>query len=102
MNNQERNTATVLDREDLNAGQSVRETHGQQAEPFLRAGENLREGMDHVGMKIGAVRDTVVGRTKDYWRTADNYVGRNPWIAVGVSAGFAFLAGMLIGRRRND
>jgi ElaB/YqjD/DUF883 family membrane-anchored ribosome-binding protein len=102
MNNQERNTATVLDREDTTPGQHVRDTPGELLEPMLRAGQDFKESLGQLGTRIGTVRDNVVGKTKDYWRTTDNYVARNPWVAVGVSAGVAFLAGMLIGRRRSD
>jgi len=102
MNNKDRNTTDTMDRTQTYAGEPLRDTLGQASEATARAAESVRESLGNLGQKIGGVRDSVVDKTKEYWRTTDGYVGRNPWVAVGVSAGVAFLAGLLIGRRRSD
>lgn len=100
MNNHDRNTTAVLDRTETYPGEPLGDTPGRAGEGMERAGERLKESLDNIGLKIGGVRDSVIDRTKDYWRTTNGFVGRNPWVAVGVSAGFAFLVGMFIGRRQ--
>ena len=102
MNNKDRNTADVLDRTQTYAGESLRDTFGQAGEATARAAESVKESLGNLGQKLGGVRDSVIDKSKEYWRNTDGYVGRNPWVAIGVSAGVAFLAGMLLGRRRND
>jgi ElaB/YqjD/DUF883 family membrane-anchored ribosome-binding protein len=102
MNNRDRNTTEVLEHTQTYTGEPLRETLGRPGDIAARAGESLKESLGGLGEKIGGVRDSVLDRTKEYWRTTDGYVGRNPWVAVGISAGVAFLAGLLVGRRRND
>ena len=102
MNTQERNQAPVLDRTATRPSQYIRETAGQLGETAARATEGLEESLDNIQTKIKGVRDSVIDKTKEYSRTTNNYVRKNPWTAMGISAGAAFLVGMLIGRRRND
>jgi ElaB/YqjD/DUF883 family membrane-anchored ribosome-binding protein len=56
-----------------------------------RAAGSLRELRDRI---IAAERE-VVGRA----RSADHYVQENPWRAIAMTGGFAFLVGRLFGRR---
>ena len=102
MNNQERNQPPVLDPVATRAGQYIRETAGQLGETAARASEGLGESLDKIEVRISDVRDSVIDKTKEYARATNRYVSKNPWIAIGISAGFALLAGMLIGRRRGD
>jgi len=100
MNNHDRNTTAVLDRAETYPGEPMLGTPDQLDEHQGRAGERLKESLSNIGVNIGGVRDSVMDKTKDYWRTTNGFVGRNPWVAVGISAGFAFLVGMFIGRRQ--
>jgi ElaB/YqjD/DUF883 family membrane-anchored ribosome-binding protein len=100
MNTIERNQPAEMERPSTRAGQRIRETAGQLGETAARAGEGLEKRLDNLEVKFNDVRASVVDKTKEYSRTANDYVRKNPWVAVGVSAGLAFLAGMLIGRRR--
>lgn len=102
MNTQERNQVPVIDRIAAGVGQQIRETAGQLRETAARAGEELEERLDNIEMKFDDVRDTVMDKAKEYSRTSNSYIRKNPWAAIGISAGFAFLVGMLIGRRRDD
>jgi len=102
MKTQERNHHGVLDRTLARAGQHIHETADQLGETATRASDRLEESFDDIRTKFNDVRDSVTGKTRTYAGTLNSYVGKNPWVAIGISAGFAFLAGMLIGRRRDD
>lgn len=43
------------------------------------------------------MRDAVYDRARSAGHAADDYVNRNPWQAIGVTAGIAAAAGLLIG-----
>lgn len=102
MNTQEQNHPQVLERVGTRAGQQIRETASQLGETAARATEGLEQGLNTIGTKFNGVRDSVVDKTKGYMKTTDDYVSKNPWVAVGISAGVAFIAGMLFGRKRNE
>jgi ElaB/YqjD/DUF883 family membrane-anchored ribosome-binding protein len=100
MNTQERNHQPALDRIATHAGQQIRETTNQLGKRAAQAAEELGKYLNAIEMKYNGVRDTVIDKTKKSTRTTNRYVGENPWVAIGISVGFAFVAGMLIGRRR--
>jgi ElaB/YqjD/DUF883 family membrane-anchored ribosome-binding protein len=102
MNSNKGNHEPVLEPTATRTGQRIRETAGRLGETAARASEGLEESLGNMKMKFNDVRGSVVDKAKEYSRTTNSYVGKNPWTAIGISAGFAFLAGMLIGRRRND
>jgi ElaB/YqjD/DUF883 family membrane-anchored ribosome-binding protein len=102
MKTQERTHPEMLDRIATRTAQHVRETAGEAVETAARAGEGLAESLDTIEMKFNDIRDSVVERTKEYSRATNTYVRRNPWVVIGISAGIAFLAGMVVGRRRGD
>jgi ElaB/YqjD/DUF883 family membrane-anchored ribosome-binding protein len=101
MNNQEQNQLPVADRLPTGIGEQIRQTAGRLGESAARASEKSAETLDNIGKKLDDVCDSVIDKTKEYSRATDSYVRKNPWVAVGISAGFAFLAGVLIGRRRD-
>jgi ElaB/YqjD/DUF883 family membrane-anchored ribosome-binding protein len=92
MNTQERNHVPVLDQLGTRAGELE--------ETVARASEGLEESLGHLETRVNEVCESVIDKTKAYSRTANSYVTKNPWAAIGISAGCAFLAGMLIGRRK--
>lgn len=102
MKTQERNHLSVLERIATLAGQHIRETAGQLGETAARTSEGLEERLDNIEMKFNEVRDSVIDKTKEYSRTTNSYVRKNPWAAVGISAGCAFLVGMFIGWRHDN
>ena len=77
----------------------VRATASQSAEKVAaaraRAQQALVELKPRIASAEAAVRDAA-GRAID---SADDYVQRNPWPAIGVAAGCGLLLGLLIGRR---
>jgi ElaB/YqjD/DUF883 family membrane-anchored ribosome-binding protein len=102
MNLKGQNPPPVLDQIATRAGQHIRGKADQLGEAAVRASEGLEESLGKIEMKFNDVRDSVIDKTKEYSRTTNSYVRKNPWVAIGISAGFAFLVGMLIGRRRDD
>lgn len=100
-NTKEQNHPPVMDRISMLAGQHIGETAEQIRETATQASEGLEESLDNIRMKFNDVRDTVTDTSKQYSRSVNDYVSKNPWVAIGISAGCAFLAGMLIGRRRD-
>ena len=101
MNTQERTHLPVADRLPTRTGEQIRETAGRLGETAARATEGLEESLENIEVKFNDVRGSVIDKTKEYARTTNSYVRKNPWVVIGISAGFAFLAGMLIGRRRD-
>jgi ElaB/YqjD/DUF883 family membrane-anchored ribosome-binding protein len=99
MNTQGQDHSQVLDRVATDVGQRIRETADQLGETTERVSEGLQSGLDNLGKDFSDVRDSVVDRTREYSQTTKSYVRKNPWVVIGLSAGFAFLVGMLIGRR---
>ena len=91
-----------MDRIATRAGRNIRQTADQFGESVARAREGLEESLDDIEMKFNDVRDSVIDKTKEYSRTTNSYISKNPWTVIGISAGFAFLVGMFIGRRRDD
>jgi ElaB/YqjD/DUF883 family membrane-anchored ribosome-binding protein len=102
MSRNEETHTPVIDRIAARAGQQVRETAGQLGETVARSAERLEDELENFEAKFDDVRHAVTDTTKEYSRTVNSYVKKNPWMAIGITAGFAFLAGMLIGRRRGD
>ena len=60
-----------------------------------RAEESLRGAQRH----LADAGDEAAARARAAADAADDYVRDNPWQAVGIAAGVAFLVGYLIGRR---
>ena len=102
MNTKEQNHPTVLDRITSSTDQHMRELAGQLGETVTRTGEGLEESFNNIEMKFDDAGTSLIDKTKEYARTTHSYVTKNPWAAVGISAGLAFLAGMLIGRKRDN
>lgn len=61
----------------------------------LRAEESLRGAQKH----LFEASDEAAARARAAADAADDYVRDNPWQAVGIAAGVAFIIGYLIGRR---
>jgi ElaB/YqjD/DUF883 family membrane-anchored ribosome-binding protein len=90
----------VMEEATAHVGQHIRDTAEQLRQTVARARQELEESLENIETRFNEARDAVVHKTKQYARSTDRYVNKNPWKAVGISAGVAFLAGMLIARRR--
>jgi ElaB/YqjD/DUF883 family membrane-anchored ribosome-binding protein len=51
----------------------------------------------NMSAKVAEARTQLARRASDYAAYADRHVREQPWAAVGVSAGFAFASGILLG-----
>ena len=60
-----------------------------------RAQESLHDAQSHL-LDVG---EEAAARTRAAASAADDYVHDNPWQAVCIAAGVAFVIGMLVGRR---
>ena len=59
----------------------------------------LSDNLGAAKTRLVEVERAVVEKTKEVAKATDDYVHENPWKAVGVAAGVAFLLGMLSSRR---
>ena len=49
--------------------------------------------------RLSSLQDELTSRARRSVRQADRYVHDNPWQAIGVAAGVAFVVGLLVSRR---
>jgi ElaB/YqjD/DUF883 family membrane-anchored ribosome-binding protein len=64
-----------------------------------QSGESIVQARARLQTALASAKDTVVMRGTEAAQSANQYVHRNAWKAVGISAGIALLVGLLIGRR---
>jgi ElaB/YqjD/DUF883 family membrane-anchored ribosome-binding protein len=71
-----------------------------------QAGEKVQQARARAEASVHAARERMVAAEEDLARRAqaaaedaDRYVRSNPWQAVGIAAGVAFLIGVLLRRR---
>lgn len=86
--------AVVQDAESL-----LRATAGQVGDRVQEARTQAEASVRQARERIGELERTVAGQAKAAAREADRYVRDNPWQALGIAAGVAFLAGMLVARK---
>jgi len=72
---------------------------GAAADQVGEAGEKLSARLAEARDRIEAMEDKLTDGVKHGARRADNYVRDNPWPAMGIVAGAAFLLGVLLSRR---
>jgi ElaB/YqjD/DUF883 family membrane-anchored ribosome-binding protein len=53
----------------------------------------------HARERLGEFEGEIRARAQEAARTTDRYVHENPWGAIGIAAGVAFMLGLLSGRR---
>jgi ElaB/YqjD/DUF883 family membrane-anchored ribosome-binding protein len=74
-------------------------TAGQAGERVQQVRAQAEETVRAVRDRLAAAQDEVTRRAREALDNADEYVRENPWQALGVTAGVAFLIGLLAGRR---
>lgn len=86
--------------------QVVQDVEGLLRATAGQAGERVSEARARAEDALRAARERLAeleGKARDHARIAasdaDRYVHENPWQAVGIAAGVAFLLGVLVSRR---
>ena len=74
-------------------------TAGQAGDKVTEMRLRMQARMEQAKADLARLQDVAVVGAKDAGRAADVYVHENPWQAIGVAAGVAFLAGLLVSRR---
>ncbi len=74
-------------------------TAGQAGEKIQRARERATETVRVARERLSDAQDEVVKQARNAAKETDNYVHENPWQAVGIAAGVAFIIGVLVSRR---
>ncbi len=84
----------VVDVEDL-----LRATAGQAGEKFQEGREKLEATLQNAKERLKGFEESALERAREYGQDADAYVRENPWQAISITAGVAFLLGILVSRR---
>jgi ElaB/YqjD/DUF883 family membrane-anchored ribosome-binding protein len=74
-------------------------TAGQAGERIQQVRARAEETVRQVRDRLTAAQQELTRRAREALGDADDYVRENPWQAVGITAGVAFLIGLLAGRR---
>jgi ElaB/YqjD/DUF883 family membrane-anchored ribosome-binding protein len=74
-------------------------TAGQAGERIQQVRARAEETVRQVRDRLTAAQEDLTRRAREALGDADDYVRENPWQAVGITAGVAFLIGLLAGRR---
>jgi ElaB/YqjD/DUF883 family membrane-anchored ribosome-binding protein len=74
-------------------------TAGQAGERVQQVRARAEETVRAVRDRLVAAQDELTRRAREALDGADDYVRENPWQALGITAGVAFLIGLLAGRR---
>ncbi len=69
---------------------------GKQAEELR---EQAAEALHRAKLRMNEAQETLSEQTRKTLRETDDWVHANPWQAVGIAAGVAFVLGLLISRR---
>lgn len=74
-------------------------TAGQAGERIQQARERAKETVRVARERLSESQEALAHRAREAVRDADDYVRGNPWQAVGIAAGVAFIVGLLVSRR---
>lgn len=86
--------AVINDAEEL-----LRATTGATGERLAAARTRAEETLRSAREKLAHLDDAVIDQAKEAARSADEYVRKNPWGAVGIAAVAGLLVGVMISRR---
>jgi ElaB/YqjD/DUF883 family membrane-anchored ribosome-binding protein len=74
-------------------------TAGQAGERIQKARERAAETVAAARERLSDAQEQVVKQARKAAKETDTYVHDNPWQAVGIAAGVAFIIGVLVSRR---
>jgi ElaB/YqjD/DUF883 family membrane-anchored ribosome-binding protein len=77
----------------------LRATAGQAGEKVQQARARAEETVRQARERLEIAQEDIALRAREVADQADRYVRDNPWRAVGVAAGVAFVIGLILGRR---
>jgi ElaB/YqjD/DUF883 family membrane-anchored ribosome-binding protein len=77
----------------------LKATAGQAGERVEHARQRAEESLRAARARLAEVEGEVTMRAREAARHTDRYVHENPWGAIGIAAGVAFILGLLAGRR---
>ncbi len=102
MTRREPDTAQLMD--DLrvvvdDAEALLKATAGQAGERVEQARHRAEESVKAARERLSELEGEVALRAREAARSTDRYVHENPWGAIGIAAGVAFILGLLSGRR---
>ena len=86
--------AVIHDMEEL-----LKATAGQTGDKISAVRTRAEENLHEMRRKLHEMESNVVQQAKTAARATDHYVHENPWQAIAITAGVAFLLGMLTSRR---
>ena len=74
-------------------------TAGQAGERIQKARDRASETVRVARERLADSQEEITRRAREAAKDADKYVHDNPWQAVGIAAGVAFIIGLLVSRR---
>lgn len=74
-------------------------TAGDASDLAVKARTRAEESLRHARTRIIEMEQQMIERAKAAAHATNGYVHENPWPSIGVAAGVAFVAGLLVGRR---
>jgi ElaB/YqjD/DUF883 family membrane-anchored ribosome-binding protein len=77
----------------------IKATAHHEEGPLSTIRSKALDTLNNAKESLSAVEDTLTEKAKVVADSADDFVHRNPWEAVGVAAGLGLLIGLFIGRR---
>ena len=83
----------------LDVEELLKATASQTGEKIAAARARAEESLRSAQKRLAGASDEVAARARAAADATDEYVHDNPWQAIGIAAGVAFLVGYLIGRR---
>ncbi|MGB7904506.1 MAG: DUF883 family protein [Steroidobacteraceae bacterium] len=103
----------AMERTDMGNGQIVQDikavvsdaealmhaTAGDVSERAVKARTRAEESLRHARTRVIELEQQMVERAKAAAQATNGYVHESPWPSIGIAAGVAFVAGLLVGRR---
>lgn len=84
----------IADAEEL-----LKMTASQAGDKAVELRLRMQARMEQAKADLTTLQEKAVDKALDAGKAADDYVHENPWQAIGITAGAAFLLGLLISRR---
>jgi ElaB/YqjD/DUF883 family membrane-anchored ribosome-binding protein len=81
------------------AEELLRATAGQTGEKIAAARERAEDSLLAARERLGEMQKELIDQTRELAESADSYVRKNPWQAVGIAAAAGLVVGLLITRR---